>query len=145
MVRVPAAEAGLVVRYSYLWRYEADRGRENSKDRPACIVAAVAQDDGGKVVVLLPITHLPPAADTVAIEIPPRVKAHLGLDQERSWVIVSECNVDIWPSPDLVQIPGRSGACEYGYLPPRLFELIRDEFLNLVRRKRVITTRRLPH
>jgi hypothetical protein len=57
--------------------------------------------------VFLPITHTAPnaASGEVGIEIPPRVKQHLGLDWERSWVIVSECNLDSWPSPDLRQLP----------------------------------------
>jgi hypothetical protein len=39
--------------------------------------------------VLLPITHSPPDADTIGIEIPFKVKQVIGLDIAPSWVIVS--------------------------------------------------------
>jgi hypothetical protein len=64
-------------------------------------VTITLRDAGNRaLVVLLPITHSPPAADQVGVELPQRVKLHLGLDRDRSWVIVSECNIDGWPSPD---------------------------------------------
>jgi len=37
----------------------------------------------------------------VAVEIPLRVKEHLGLDSECSWVIPEEVNVFTWPGFDL--------------------------------------------
>ena len=47
---------GLVIRYSYLWRRQADQGREGGgRDRPCAIVAAVKNDPGGKTVYVLPI------------------------------------------------------------------------------------------
>ncbi len=139
---IPAAEAGLVIRYDYLWRHQADRRRDQSKDRPACIVASVAGKDDNTEVVILPITHAPPSPDLAAVEIPPRVKAHLGLDADRSWVIVAECNLDVWPSPDMAEIPGRPGAYAYGFLPPRLFRQIRDAFVTAVTAGRVASVRR---
>jgi hypothetical protein len=45
-----------------------------------------------RFVVLLPITHSLPIGDTVAIEIPAKVRRPMGLDDERSWVVVSEYN-----------------------------------------------------
>ncbi len=48
--------------------------------------------------VLLPITHTPPDGDTIGIEIPAKVKEAIGLDDIRSWVIVSEHNIDEWPN-----------------------------------------------
>lgn len=65
------------------------------------------------------------------------VKIHLGLDDDRSWVIVSECNIDSWPTPDLRQIPQQPGEFAYGHIPPRLFKNIRDAFVNEYRARRV--------
>jgi hypothetical protein len=141
-VPIPPPEVGLVIRYNYLWRREADRQRSQSKDRPACIVAAIADTVDRMDVVLLPITRAPPKDDVPAVELPPKVKEHLGLDPDRSWVIVAECNVDVWPSPDLAEIPGRPGRYAYGHLPPRLFRRIRDAFVDRARAKRVRFTRR---
>jgi hypothetical protein len=51
-------------------------------------------------------------------------------------VIVSEANVDTWPSPDLARIPERGNAFEYGHLPPALFAQIKALFLEAVRSRR---------
>lgn len=139
---VPRAEPGLVIRYNYLWRRDADRGRDTSKSRPACIVAALAARDGEIEIVVLPITHTKPGANTPAIEIPPSVKAHLGLDEERSWAVLTECNIDLWPSPDLAPLPGKPGVFAYGFLPPKLFRRIRDGFVDVAKAKRLRLVRR---
>jgi len=118
-----------VVRYEYLWRRRADRGALTAdKDRPACIILARKTEPDGWLVVLMPITHSVPAAGELAIEIPPRVAQHLGLDAQRSWVIASEANIDVWPSPDLRPISGKGDSCDYGFLPPRLFRTILERF-----------------
>jgi hypothetical protein len=70
----------------------------------------------------------PPAADTIAVEIPPKVARHLSLDPDRSWVIASEVNIDVWPSPDLRPVSRKSDTCAYGFLPPRLFRSLLDRF-----------------
>jgi hypothetical protein len=100
--------------------------------------------DERALVMLLPITHSAPTPDQVGIELPPRVRDHLGLDADPSWVIVSECNLDGWPSPDLRQIPGRRGRFHYGHLPPRLFTTIRDAFVENYRARRVSIVPRKP-
>ena len=98
------------------------------KDRPACIILARKIEPDGWLVVLMPITHSVPAAGELAIEIPPRVAQHLGLDAQRSWVIASEANIDVWPSPDLRPISGKGDSCDYGFLPPRLSRTILERF-----------------
>lgn len=139
---IPAAEIGLVFRYNYLWRHEAGRGRTLSKERPACLIATLERGSAGTIVVILPITHAQPPADTSALEIPEAVKSHLGLDEQRSWIVTSECNVDSWPNPDLVPVARRSGDFAYGFLPPRLFNRVRDLFIRSAKSGRVSTVRR---
>lgn len=58
--------------------------------RPATIVA-VRHESGAIEVVVAPITHLEPRPPSQGIEIPPKVKHHLGLDDERSWVPRDRC------------------------------------------------------
>jgi hypothetical protein len=123
---LPKPEAGLVVRYNYLWRDDHKVGRQGAKTRPACIL--LAMPDLAQIV-LVPITHTRPDKGVAAIEIPSRVKQHLGLDGERSWVIVQECNVDAWPSPDLSPIPGTRGRYAYGFVPPGFHEQIKRLFV----------------
>lgn len=128
---LPEPRPGLVVRYDYLWSDKAAAGREHGKDRPACLVAATDSAATPRYVVLLPITHAPPAANVVGIEIPPRVKQAIGLDDAPSWVIVSEYNVDEWPNGGLTPLPGSRGIFSYGFIPPSLFAQIKGKFLEL--------------
>ncbi len=139
----PPPRPGLVIRYSYLWTDEAASGRdEGIKDRPCAVVLSVDGEAGTRVYVL-PVTHTPPTRDRSAIELPPRVQARLGLDEERSWVVVTEANSFMWPGPDLRPIPGRGvESIAYGYLSPSLFTAIRDAFVAEVRSRRADVTAR---
>jgi hypothetical protein len=70
-VSLPKPEAGLVIRYSYLWRAEHIRGQEDGvKDRPCAIVLAPERIEDDTHVVVLPVTHSPPDKTVVALEIP---------------------------------------------------------------------------
>jgi hypothetical protein len=141
-VALPDPTPGLVVRYDYLWTHEAAAGRNQGKDRPACLIAATDRLTAPRYVVLLPITHSLPVGDVVGIEIPARVKEALGLDDEPSWIIVSEHNVDEWPNPGLSPLPGKSDVFSYGFIPPGLFRKIKAVFLDLARQKKSETVRR---
>jgi hypothetical protein len=95
--------AGLVIRYSYLWKREHEAGREDgTKDRPCAVVMAIVDQDGEWDVLVLPITHSPPPDPADAIEIPTETKKRLGLDTDRSWVVITEANEFLWPGPDLL-------------------------------------------
>ncbi len=126
---LPDPKPGLVVRYDYLWTHEAAAGRDRRKTRPTCLVAATDPAVRPRHVVLLPITHTPPAGDTVGFEIPARVKQALGLGDTPSWVIVSEHNIDEWPNAGLSPLPGLPDVFSYGFIPPGLFVQIKNRFL----------------
>lgn len=128
---LPEPKPGLVIRYDYLWTREAAGGRQQSKERPACLVAASDSAVTPRFVVILPITHSAPTRDTVAIEIPAKVAQALSLDEARSWVVVSDHNVDEWPNAGLAPIPGLPGIFSYGFIPPGLFAQIKAQFLEL--------------
>jgi len=107
-VSLPVPKPGLVIRYAYLWESEARQGREEgTKDRPCAIVLAVLREGDHPIVRVLPVTHTPPANSADALEIPFATKERLGLDGERSWVVLSEANDVIWPGPDVRPVPGR--------------------------------------
>ncbi len=127
----PVPVPGLVIRYSYLWAAEHARGQEEGlKDRPCAIILATANDAGDQVVTVLPISHTPPSNPLLAVEIPAAVKRRLKLDDERSWVVLSEANRFIWPGPDLRPLrPGDAPSTAYGSLPYSLFEEIRLKFI----------------
>ena len=128
---LPTPQPGLVISYAYLWAREHGQGAEEGrKDRPCAIVAARQVIEGREVVTVVPITHTPPSNPGDAIEIPPALKAHLGLDALPSWIVVTETNDFLWPGPDLR--PRRNvqpARFDYGTLPPRFFAHVRDRLL----------------
>lgn len=126
---------GYVLRYSYLWKEEHDSGRdEASKDRPCVLIVSVRDENGRTYARVLPITHSLPRDPRLAIEIPAVTKRRLGLDGERSWIILSEGNRFAWPGPDLRPVPRRKPpTIYYGPIPPELFEHVRARFLELIR------------
>lgn len=139
---LPEPTPGLVIRCDYVWLRDKAAGLTQGKERPACIVAAVDLPSAPNTVVVLPITHSAPDAANAGIEIPPRVRATLGLDDAPCWVIVSEFNADDWPSPGLGTVPGSPGVFAYGMIPPGLFAQIKAVFLERYERGRVRGVRR---
>ncbi|SMH38622.1 hypothetical protein [Mesorhizobium australicum] len=142
---LPVPIPGLVINYSYLWWSEDRAGLdEGVKDRPCVIAAMRSLETRLLVATVLPITHAVPKQSDEAVEMPPQLKAHLGLDGERSYVVVTEANDFIWPGPDLRPVSrGKSGLFHFGVLPPRFFAHIRDLLLKMhseARLKRVSRT-----
>jgi hypothetical protein len=131
---IPNPEPGLVVSYAYLWHHEHQAGQEEGqKNRPAAIVLVANREaDGGTIVTVLPITHSPPTDLAAAIEIPLRVKRHLGLDDDRSWIVVAEGNEFLWPGYDLRRLP-HTDRYDYGFLPPRFFDRVLEAFVAFYR------------
>jgi hypothetical protein len=89
--------AGQVIEYHYLWRWQAERGEtEGRKKRPSCVVLVVADRDNNHVLFIAPITSKKPPPDRHSLMVPEtearraRLDAHLPL-----WVIVDELNVDV--------------------------------------------------
>lgn len=125
---LPIPERGLVISYSYLWHSEYQQGRdEGVKDRPCVIIIAVEDNNGATTVTVAPITHSAPSSPEAAVEIPLATKQRLGLDDARSWIIVSEVNRFVWPGPDIRSTrPGQFG---YGFLPPVLFQKVQAQFV----------------
>lgn len=128
---LPEPRPGLVIRYDYLWTREALAGRQQGKERPACLVAATDPTVSPRFVVILPITHVRPDKETVGIEIPAKVRASLGLDEAPSWIIVSDHNVDEWPNAGHAPMPGRPNDFAYGFIPPGLFAHVKAAFWQL--------------
>lgn len=126
-------KVGWIFRYSYLWHRQYLQGREEAeKDRPTLVLAIVATlADGVSVVRVLPVTHTPPSNADDAIEIPVATKRRLGLDDERSWIVLTESNRFVWPGRDIRPVDGDSGY--YGPLPPAFFDEVKQKFVALAR------------
>jgi hypothetical protein len=135
-VHIPETpELGMVLSYSYLWSSEHERGETSGrKDRPAAIVIIRADLGPDKIVYVVPITHAQPAEhDKTKILLPQQVKQRLGLDEERSWVDITEYNAFAWsnvadlrPTRQTRYAKPTEQTCFYGYLPRRFFAQLRQ-------------------
>ena len=136
---LPTPEPGLVIPYAYLWRHEHRKGlEEGRKVRPSVIVLAVHGSMGGAPrVTVAPITHTPSANDGEAIELPPSVKQALGLDHDRSWIVLDEVNQFAWPGYDIRPVPGSKDRFAYGFIPPKLYDTVIGRILALAAARRV--------
>ena len=141
---MPFAEPqlGLVVRYAYLWRDEAARGREEGgKDHP-CVILTIRRRGDDLVVTVAPITHRPPTATDHAVELPTATKRRLGLDEQRSWIVTNDLNRFVWPGPDLRPLPSRPSTFAYGLIPAGLYELVRQSVLAHIGKARALVSKR---
>jgi len=138
---IPDPEPGLVIHFNYLWSSEYDRGRQEARyPRPCAIVLSYRRTANGVAVAMLaPITHSEPRADEKAIEIPLAVKRRLGLDSQRSWVMLDEVNETAWPGYDLRL--NAQGQYAYGFIPPNLYRQIKDGIRQVLEDSRL---RRIP-
>jgi hypothetical protein len=145
-VSLPVPTPGLVIRYAYLWEAEARQGREEgAKDRPCAVVLVVLREGSHPIVRVLPVTHTPPQNSADALEIPAATKNRLGLDSERSWVVLSEANDFLWPGPDLRAVPGRDpSTVAYGFLPPGFMRVLRERLEDRRRERRLGSVVRTP-
>jgi hypothetical protein len=143
-VAFPTPFPGLVIGYSFLWREAAARGEEEgSKDRSCAVVLVSKDQDGEKIVLVLPVTHSPPVEPDLAVEVPIETKRRLGLDDRRSWIVVTDANRFIWPGPDLRPgVRGDASSVAYGPLPRGLFYEVRDKFVRAIEQHRAGVVRR---
>jgi hypothetical protein len=134
-VALPDPVPGLVIRYGYLWAEEHRRGQEEGvKDRPCAVVLITTHAHSEQWVTVLPVT---PTNREFAVKISAATKRRLALDDERSWVVITEANRFLWPGPDLR--PAQQGAAQsvaYGQLPYTLFEEMRQKFIAAIRARR---------
>lgn len=89
----------------------------------------------------LGISHSPPRPGQRALEFPPKLAAHLGLNTEPAWVYTDEFNVCTWLGPDLrpadrlSSLPTSREACVIGRLPTGWFDRLKTHFVESYRLK----------
>ncbi len=93
--------------------------------------------------IVVPVTTKPPANPSDAFEIPQRIKAHLGLDAARCWIMTTEVNRFTWPGPD-VRPMMRNGEPTpfYGFIPGNLFAPVLAAVIARLRAGRMKITKR---
>lgn len=135
LVALPQPVPGLVIRYSYLWLEDHRKGQEEGvKDRPCAVILVTQDAEGEQLVTVLPVTHSTPTNPSLAIEIPVETKRRLGLDDARSWVVLTEANQFTWPGPDLrPSVQGDMGSVAYGLLPRAFYLQLRARFVAVLK------------
>ena len=131
-MKLPPPRRGSVIHYAYLWASEEQRGHEEArKDRPVLVLAlSVVQRSGATEVLVVAITHSPPASESDAVVLPAAVKRQLGLDASQSWIVTTEANAFLWPGPDLRPVPRRKPPTVfYGEIPEALLRKVARSFL----------------
>lgn len=114
---------GEVIPFWHLWWREHEQGEDAGRKLRPCIV--VARSGGERpLLAVLPITHADPGGERDAVDVPPRVKAHLGLDSARAWIICDEQNEFTWPGFDIGKTP--RGEPSFGGVPDKLFARVRE-------------------
>jgi hypothetical protein len=144
-VSLPEPVPGLVIRYSYVWRREADKGEESGrKRRPCAVILTVQRADGEIIVYAAPITHSAPKEEWEAVPLSGAVKRRLGLDDLPSWIVTTEFNAFRWPGADLAMLPEElaPGEVAYGLLPSVLVDRIVAQFRENTARGRVRAVKR---
>ena len=99
------------------------------------------QVSGRTQIMVAPITHSAPDPVADAMELPKNVKRDLGLDRERSWIVLTELNRFLWPGPDIRPVGGDGGP-RFGAVPDWLFVRMRDAIVAGNKSGRLRVTRR---
>jgi hypothetical protein len=59
------------------------------------------------------------------------------LDDDRSWIVVTDANCFIWPGPDIrIARSGDLASAAYGLLPAGVFREVREKFIAAVRARK---------
>ena len=107
------------------------------------VVVATEKRAHGTQLLVVPVTTRPPRPGDAAVEMPERVRQHLGLGADRCWIVADEYNVFTWPGPDIRPIRrGDDISPRYGAIPGKLFERVRSLMLREAREGALKETRR---
>ena len=133
-MRIPSKPpVGHVIAYEYLWGSQKATRSDGGKVYPCAIIMAVQVESDHPITYVLGMSHTPPRSGRRAVEVPLKLKRHLGLDELPAWVYTDEVNVFGWPGPDLRPAeylstrPGSGGGCVIGQLPTDWFEMLKAE------------------
>jgi hypothetical protein len=142
------APVGSLLAYEYLWSSQAVARKDGGKTYPVAIVVAREVSGPFELAYAVAISHSAPREGDRALEVPPRLKRHLGLDVRPSWVYTDELNVFAWPGPDLrpaerlSSLPQARGTCVIGHLPSDWFADLKRHLSETYRLQKLAVVRR---
>lgn len=92
---------GNIVAYEYLWHSKVKSREDGAKVYPTALILSKAVDFGSQAVYALGISHMEPPPNRRALEVPPKLRRWIGLDNDPQWIYTDEVNIFTWPGPDL--------------------------------------------
>jgi hypothetical protein len=92
---------GNLVAYEYLWLSQENKRNDGAKVYPVALIFAKKIIASVTLAYAVGMSHKPPYASQKAIEVPKKLKRHLGLDEDRSWICTDQLNEFTWSGPDL--------------------------------------------
>jgi hypothetical protein len=165
--KYPEPKPGLVFRYDYLRPREFADGIEHGKERPACILVPLKEGEvfqnvtvidetskrttanyvaGKNDIAIICIQTDPPDKNQLGVKLDLLTKQYIGLPGDKeSWAIVSEVNIDTWPSSGMNHIPGKPGQFVYQRpMPGPMMAQLAKLFLRLCEHKKIWALKRHP-
>jgi hypothetical protein len=139
---------GNLIAYEYLWLSQSEDREDGKKTYPSAVIFAKRTILGNTLAFVAAISHKPPTASDRATEVPRKLKRHLGLDEDPSWIYTDQVNEFIWPGPDLraadrlSSLPRARGTCVIGPLPDDWFDMLKNELIRNLRLGRARIIRR---
>jgi hypothetical protein len=113
-------------------RKEPEALKKAARTVPCAIIMSVVSEEGARRVGVCPITHSTPLSLEDRVAVPLAAARRLGLDDEPCWIMVSEINTFQWPGHDIR--PDRDDKVSLGFLPPKLFEIIKARLVERAER-----------
>jgi hypothetical protein len=167
LARYHEPKTGLLFRYDYLRPREFADGVEHGKARPACILLPLVEGEtfqnvsvideasrrttanyvaGKNDIAIICIQTDPPSKDQLGVKLDLATKRYIGLPTDNeSWAIVSEINIDTWPSSGMSTIPGRPDQFVYPRpMPGPMMAQLAKRFLQLRDLKKIWALKRHP-
>jgi len=139
---------GNLIAYEYLWLSQSADREDGEKTYPSAVIFAKRTVFGHALTYVAAISHKPPTSTERAVEVPKKLKRHLGLDEEPSWIYTDQVNEFIWPGPDLKpaerlsSLPRARGTCVIGALPDDWFDMLKNELIRSLQLGRAQIVRR---
>jgi hypothetical protein len=139
---------GNLVAYEYLWLSQQNTREDGAKVYPVALIFAKKIIASVTLAYAVGMSHKPPDASEKAIEVPRKLKRHLGLDEDPSWIYCDQLNEFTWPGPDLrpaerlSKLPKARDSCIIGALPKDWFALVKQHVVDNLKLKRVQIIRR---
>jgi hypothetical protein len=139
---------GNLVAYEYLWLSQENTRNDGAKAYPVALIFAKKIIASVTLAYAVGVSHKSPHASEKAIEVPKKLKRHLGLDEDRSWIYTDQLNEFTWPGPDLKpaewlsKLPSARNSCIIGALPINWFALVKQDVIENLKLKRAAIIRR---